>query len=123
LIEKIEGLESLEKLTDLSLYSNRISELSGLEKLKNLNIFSFGANIVTDSEKTFEYLGSLKNKLQVLKMAENPFKKSGHPEKELDTKLYAIMSLENLKYIDYEVITQELRDQAKAKFSDIQNDQ
>ena len=38
-------------------------------------------------------------------MADNPFKKGGHPEKELDTKLYAIMSLKNLKYIDYEVIT------------------
>jgi len=42
LIEKIEGLDLLTKLTDLSFFSNRIKELSGLENLHELNVFSFG---------------------------------------------------------------------------------
>ena len=41
-IEKIEGLDKLTKLTDLSFFSNRIKELSGLENLHELNVLSFG---------------------------------------------------------------------------------
>ena len=114
LIKKIEGLDTLTNLTDLSLYSNKITELSGLDKLKKLNILSFGANFITDSEKTFEYLRSLNNKLQVLKIDGNKFLKGGQPDP--DVKLYAIESLKNLKYLDYEVITEEMRTQAKQKF-------
>lgn len=77
LIEKIENLDSLTQLEDLSLYSNRIKELTGLENLTNLNVFSFGNNLVKSHQQAINYLHGLKkNKLEVLKMAENPFEKT-----------------------------------------------
>jgi len=78
LIEVVEGLEKLDKLQDLSLYSNKIKKLSGLENLCNLNVLSFGKNLITkyadDEDGCINYLRTLKNKLEVLKMAENDFK-------------------------------------------------
>lgn len=56
-----------------------------------------------DDDGCITYLRGLKNKLQVLKMAENPINRSGTTES--DYKLYAIEALKNLKYVDYEVIT------------------
>jgi Leucine-rich repeat (LRR) protein len=78
----------------LSLYSNRIKKLSGLENLCNLNVLSFGKNLITsymDEDGCIMYLRSLKNKLEVLKMAENPLSKSVSAES--DYKLYAIEAL------------------------------
>jgi Leucine-rich repeat (LRR) protein len=80
LIEQIEGLDKLTKLTDLSLYSNKIKKLSGLENLSNLNVLSFGKNCIVkydDDDGCINYLRGLKNKLEVLKMAENKFTSSG----------------------------------------------
>lgn len=119
LIETIEGLDKLTKITDLSLYSNRIKKLSGLENLEQLNVLSFGKNLITtfmDDDGCITYLRTLKNKLQVLKMAENPINRSGTTES--DYKLYAIEALKNLKYVDYEVITEHQREAAKTKYSD-----
>lgn len=101
LITKIEGLDTLTKLTDLSLYSNKITELSGLEKLNELNVFSFGKNQVRNHQDALIYLKRLNNKLEVLKMAENPFQKVGGQNPE-DYKLLAIEWLKGLKYLDYE---------------------
>jgi Leucine-rich repeat (LRR) protein len=42
-ITKIEGLETLTKLVDLSLFNNQISEIEGLDTLTELNVFSLGA--------------------------------------------------------------------------------
>ena len=77
LIRKIEGLEKLEKLTDLSLYSNQIEVIEGLDKLKNLNVFSFGKNLVTNLDETTKYFRNLNNNLQVLNMEDNPFNYQG----------------------------------------------
>jgi len=41
-IPVIEGLDSLVKLQDLSLFSNQISTLQGLSSLKDLNVLSLG---------------------------------------------------------------------------------
>jgi Leucine-rich repeat (LRR) protein len=120
LIEQIEGLGNLTKLTDLSLYSNKIKRLSGLENLCNLNVLSFGKNLITkyadDEDGCINYLRTLKNKLEVLKMAENRFTNSGQTEG--DYKLYAIEALKKLKYIDYELISEQQREAAKQKYSD-----
>ena len=81
-------------ITDLSLYSNRIKKLSGLENLHKLNVLSFGKNLIKtymDDEGCIIYLRALKNKLEVLKMAENDFTKSGATD--ADYKLYAIEAL------------------------------
>ena len=87
----------------MSLFSNRLTELGGLEPLVNLNVFSFGENLVKSYEDAIIYLRGLKNKLEVLKMADNPFFKTGSSN-EGDYKLYAIESLKALKYLDYELI-------------------
>jgi Leucine-rich repeat (LRR) protein len=77
LIEKIEGLDRLTKLTDLSLFSNRISRIEGLENLTELNVLSVGKNEIRNLEETVLYLKKLKNRLEVLKLSENPLQISG----------------------------------------------
>jgi Leucine-rich repeat (LRR) protein len=96
LITKIEGLEKLDKLTDLSLYSNQITVLEGLENLKQLNVLSVGKNKLTSHETAVTYLRGLKNKLEVLKMAENPFHKVSTSANENDYKYYVIAYLKDL---------------------------
>ncbi len=44
MIEKIEGLEHLTKLTDLSLHHNLISEIDGLDYQTELECVSLGEN-------------------------------------------------------------------------------
>ena len=47
-IEKLEGLDNLTKLRDLSLYNNQISKLENMNLLGNLEVFSIGNNQITD---------------------------------------------------------------------------
>lgn len=49
-IEVIEGLDSLVKLQDLSLFNNRISVIENLDALRNLHILSFGNNAIAQLE-------------------------------------------------------------------------
>ena len=56
----------------------------------------------------------MKNKLEVLKIAENPFSKYN----ETEYKQYAIAYLKDLKYLDYELIEDELREKAREKYKD-----
>ena len=112
-IEKIENLDNLSKLTDLSLFSNRLSELSGMEALTNLNVFSFGQNLIRSHEEPVLYLKKCRNKLEVLKMAGNPFAFPGQNEQ--DYSLYTIEILKNLKYLDYEPIDDHKRKEANNK--------
>lgn len=112
LIEKIEGLEKLTKLTDLSLFSNSISQITGLETLTKLNVLSLGSNKILDHVDAIRYLYNLRlPNLQVLKMADNPFFKT----KEIEYRNYAIAFLKKLKYLDYELIDEELRNTATEK--------
>ena len=60
LIEKIEGLEKLQKLTDLSLFSNNVSQISGLESLMRLNVLSLGSNKILDYVEAIRYLYNLR---------------------------------------------------------------
>jgi len=53
----------------------------------------------------------MKNKLQVLKMADNPFYKT----KEAEYRQFAIAFLGNLKYLDYELIDEDTREKALEK--------
>jgi Leucine-rich repeat (LRR) protein len=99
MVSKIEGLDNLTKLTDLSLYSNHIKVIEGLENLTELNVFSFGKNEVTSYENSIERLKGYKNKLQVLNMAENPYHYASQSEK--DYKGHTICLLKDLKYLDY----------------------
>jgi Leucine-rich repeat (LRR) protein len=96
------------------LYSNNISEISGLDKLTSLNVLSIGKNKFRDHLSIFVYLKKLKNNLQVLKMAENNFQKQGNSSGGDDYKTMAIITLgKQLRYVDYELITEDERERAK----------
>ena len=114
MITKMENLEALVNLTDLTLYSNHITEIGNLETLTELNVFSFGKNEVKDYEASIKYLRGLKNKLQVLNMADNPYVYASQSEK--DYKYHTICMLKNLKYLDYELITQNMKENAQSKW-------
>ena len=49
-IEVIEGLETLTKLEDLTLYNNRISRIENMDALVNLHVFSIGNNDLKELE-------------------------------------------------------------------------
>ena len=120
MITKIEGLDKLTKLSDLSLFSNHIVTVSGLENLKNLNVLSLGSNKVPDYAVAIKYLYDLRlKKLQVLKMADNPFYKN----KEAEYRLFSIAFLKTLKYLDYELIDEETRNNATEKHREEFNEQ
>lgn len=115
MIDKIEGLDKLTKLSDLSLFSNHIVTVSGLENLKNLNVLSLGSNKIPDYAVAIKYLYDLNlKKLQVLKMADNPFYKN----KEAEYRSFSIAFLKTLKYLDYELIDEETRYNATEKHSE-----
>ena len=63
MITKLEGLNTLVNLTDLTVYSNHISVIEKLEDNVNLNVLSFGKNEVRDYEASIKYLRGLKNNL------------------------------------------------------------
>ncbi|CAH8660762.1 unnamed protein product [Schistosoma bovis] len=55
-IEKIDGLQNLVNLEDLTLYNNRITTLENMENLKKLQVFSIGNNYITElSNKSTGY--------------------------------------------------------------------
>lgn len=110
-ILKIKGLEKLTQLTDLSLYDNNISKIEGLETLTKLSVFSFGRNKVKDLDTTIQYLKDLKNQLQVLNMQENEYVYTGSQQQ--DYKFQAVFRLKNLKYLDYVLIDDALRQEAE----------
>jgi Leucine-rich repeat (LRR) protein len=73
MISEIEGLDKCVKLTDLSLFKNRITKLSGLENLKVLEVLSIGSNQLASLDDSINYLRRLKNNLQVLRISDNAF--------------------------------------------------
>lgn len=54
-ISKIEGLETLTELVDLSFYNNRIEKLEGMEALENLISLSLGNNLLKDLEEVCQF--------------------------------------------------------------------
>ena len=100
MITVIEGLDKCTKLTDLTLFQNRITKLGGLEQLTELQVLSVGSNQLASLEDSIDYLRKLKNNLQVLRISNNAFQKQRNTE----YKKYTIARLKNLKYIDYELI-------------------
>ena len=72
-IELIEGLSSLTKLTDLSLYNNAISKIQGLDTLVDLNVLSLGNNKIATSKSQMGKLGvdlKLRSQFSLLSNAE-----------------------------------------------------
>lgn len=50
-IRKIEGLEKLKELTDISLFGNYIEKIDGLQNNTKLNVFSIGNNKLKSYEE------------------------------------------------------------------------
>ena len=49
-IPRIEGLENLTKLTDLTLFNNSITHIENLDACKSLNVLSLGNNQISSTE-------------------------------------------------------------------------
>lgn len=98
-ITKIEGLDTLVNLTDLSLYNNRISQLENMDKLVNLQVFSIGNNQIADLE-SLVYLTRFEN-LRVLNASGNPV------AKHQDYRNFVLAHMRDLKYLDYRLIDEE----------------
>mmetsp|Transcript_21016 Transcript_21016/g.20144 ORF Transcript_21016/g.20144 Transcript_21016/m.20144 type:complete len:96 (+) Transcript_21016:458-745(+) len=60
------------------------------------------------------YLRDLKNNLEVLKISDNPFTKYGENE----YKQFSIAYLKELKYLDYELINETVRQKAEDRYKD-----
>jgi len=106
-IKKIKNLDTLTELQDLSLYNNEIVTVEGLDKCTKLNVLSLGNNKIDNLDAMYTYLKQFK-KLEVLNVAGNPFIK-----KEADYKLYIMLHLTSLKYLDYSFIDEAMRNLIK----------
>lgn len=98
-ITVIEGLDTLVKLTDLTLFNNRISKLENLDALINLEVLSVGNNDVKNLENV-SYLMRFES-LRVLHCQGNAICRNE------DYKSYCLAHLKSLKYLDYRLIDQE----------------
>ena len=104
-IKEIEGLEELTNLTDLSLYKNNIQSIEGLDTCTKLNVLSLGANEIVSYEPMVTNLLKFKH-LNVLNLMGNEVCKDP------DYKTYIIAHLKQLKYLDYQIVSDLAREEA-----------
>lgn len=115
-IEIIKGLDKLKLLEDLSLFSNKIEyfinedNINPLEHCTKLQCLSLGNNKIISLEQV-KKLRKLKS-IRMLTLAGNPI------EKELEYKLIVLAYVENLKYLDYALITKNDLDTAQEQYHD-----
>lgn len=100
-IKKIEGLDQLTKLTDLSLFHNEITVVENLENLVELKVLSIGDNQIKNLDKLVHYLRGFK-KLRVLNLKGN---RAIYDDPECRN--YVIAFVKQLRYLDYKLITDE----------------
>lgn len=98
-IGRIEGLEALVNLTDLSLFGNRIEEVAGLDTLTKLECLSIGNNLIERAD-SIAYLRCLP-KLRSLCLRGNPVAEDG------EYTSHVIAQLPNLVFLDYALIKDE----------------
>lgn len=109
-IKKIKGLENLKQLEDLSLYSNKVSIVEGLDQCPNLQCLSLGNNRIDALEQVI-WLRRLKS-IRMLTLAGNPI--CTEPE----YKMIVLAYVENLKYLDYALVTATDLNTAKEQYHD-----
>lgn len=105
-IQKIEGLDHLPLLKDLTLYGNQISVLEGLDSCTELELLSLGRNRIT-SLQSIKSLRSF-SKLRALSLDANPC--CGEDQ----YRPYIVAFLSQLQYLDYAVITPAEREEARS---------
>lgn len=92
-ITKIEGLEKLTHLKDLSLYNNNITKIENLDNLTNLQVLSLGNNPINDLNQ-IRYLRDFPN-LQSVNLAGSPM------SKDQEYKVTILAFLDHIRYLDY----------------------
>ncbi|EDV27345.1 uncharacterized protein TRIADDRAFT_20807 [Trichoplax adhaerens] len=107
-IEIIEGLDKLTQLTDLTLFSNRIARIENMDALKELQVVSFGNNLLKSLEN-IAYLRRFKN-LRTINLSGNPFSEDDN------YKSYIIAHLPSVIYLDYRLVDESLRHQARDQY-------
>jgi hypothetical protein len=114
-ISEIEGLDTLTKLTDLSLTHNEITELRGLESLTKLQVLSMADNKIGAGGKEVQsvamYLQPFKH-LRLINFQGNPISARD------DYKSMIISLLRDLVYLDFRRIHKEERALATEQHSD-----
>jgi len=115
-IEVIKGLDNLKLLEDLSLFSNKIENficednINPLENCPNLQCLSLGNNKIVSLEQV-KKLRKLKS-IRMLTLAGNAI------DKEPEYKLIVLAYVENLKYLDYALITKIDLETAQEQYHD-----
>jgi hypothetical protein len=116
-IKKIQGLDTLVNLEDLSLYSNKISVVEGLDKCVNLKCLSLGNNKISSLEQVIR-LRKIRS-LRMLTLKENAVCK------ETEYRNTVLAYVDNLKYLDYNLIDakelSDARDQYHDEIVDVQD--
>lgn len=102
-IRTIEGLGALTRLTDLSLFSNKIARAEGLSECGALQVLSLGNNELADLMGTVCYLRTLPA-LVVLTLSGNALCKAGEGGRDV-YRPCVFAFCPRLEYLDYELIT------------------
>ncbi|OAF64897.1 hypothetical protein A3Q56_07398 [Intoshia linei] len=107
-IEEIENLENLVKLKDLTLFNNRIRNIENIQHFQKLQFFSIGNNFISD----FNTIVNLR-KLESLRSLNT----SGNPiSSDVNFKHYCISHIPQLTFLDYKLIHEIERNEAKEKY-------
>ncbi|KAM7091253.1 LOW QUALITY PROTEIN: dynein regulatory complex subunit 3 [Ciconia maguari] len=109
ILNVIEGLDTLVKLQDLSLYNNRISKMEHMDTLQELQIFSIGKNTLTTLEDVI-YLRRYKN-LRTLSQ--------GNPLCDDRYMLFVVAHLPDLVYLDFKLVSDTTREAAVLRYQDL----
>ena len=109
-ISKIEGLDKLTRLSDLSLYHNNITKIEGLDKCKEMNVLSLGRNKIKSLE-SIKYLRQFR-KLQVVSFAGNLMCSDS------DYKFFSLAYLKYIRYLDYQLVDSNELVAAREQFQD-----
>jgi hypothetical protein len=94
----------LPRLTDLSLFHNRIGTLAGLEGCSALQCLSLGENALDDLLGSVLYVRKRVRTLEVLTLEGNPLCKLGEGGREVYRPFF-LAFCPRLKYLDYQLIT------------------
>lgn len=110
-LESMEGLGSLPRLADLTLFHNSIRVATGLGGCSALQCLSLGENKFDSLLDTVLYLRRLPA-LEVLTLEGNPLCAQGEGGRDL-YRPYFLAFCTRLKYLDYQLITHTERDAAR----------
>uniref|UniRef100_A0A7S2HFX7 Dynein regulatory complex subunit 3 n=1 Tax=Octactis speculum TaxID=3111310 RepID=A0A7S2HFX7_9STRA len=109
-ISKIEGLSKLTNLKDVTFFANKIEEICGLDACTNLECLSLGNNKISSVAGVIE-LRRFKG-LRLLNLEGNPVSEGK------DYRLNLIAFMNQLKYLDYIMVTTPEVEAAKEQFQD-----